>query len=481
MTDLVEQFWLRCDEAEPVFSADEIRWTPPQQFDLLHGRGLLKETARATWAICNACGDGHMEEVVWMNSGAPGHLEAFIPCPEVGGAPVEPDRLRRWAVDLDLTARMIRETLGLVGSFSPLVPGRVWGLGRRHLAGRFRDFFLVCGAMLADGHTLWARSRHIEDAPSPVILVPAWAPQQRSEPVFRLADIAAITGSGLTLDLDYIADAVPRDSYSAPAKSVANFPVGEDARWEELRITVSERSIVAQLRAQRREFGLDDLQFTGNEDRLWQVLCAFARLGGQTPARSTSVSGKDAATFRKQVSDLRQRLATVFPIAGEPIRAVHGTGAYRCVFQIGLDRQDGFPVRPDEWEDCRFVELQDGRIRISVKSKEVFAARTRSEETQRLTAIEAGERETVRSEEYDLRALGLANDSGIPTAEGSVLLDFLRDGGKQYRRGDDKDVLRLGQRLRTWMAMDSGPLLFTLSRRLWTAAFECGSLRRPKE
>ena len=171
----------------------------------------------------------------------------------------------------------------------------------------------------------------------------------------------------------------------------------------------------------------------------------------------------------------------MFPIAGEPIRAVHGTGAYRCVFQIGLDRQDGFPVRPDEWEDCRFVELQDGRIRISVKSKEVFAARTRSEETQRLTAIEAGERETVRSEEYDLRALGLANDSGIPTAEGSVLLDFLRDGGKQYRRGDVKDVLRLGQRLRTWMAMDSGPLQFTLSRRLWTAAFECGSLRRPKE
>lgn len=481
MSDLVRQFWLRCDEAEPVFSADEIRWTPPEQFDLLRGHGLLKEAARATWAICDACGGGHTEDVMWISRGSPGSLSPFIPCPEVGGVPIEPERLRRWAADLDLTALRIRESLGLVGGLSPLVPGRVWGLGRRHLAGRFRDFFLVCGATRADAHTLSARSRHIEDAPSPVILVPAWAAQQRREPVFRLSDIAAITEAGLTLDLDYIADAVPRDSYSAPAKSVTNFPVGEDAKWEELRMTLGERSIVAELRGQRREFTLEDLQFTGGEDRLWQVLCAFARLGGQTPARSTSVSGKDAATFRKQVSDLRQRLATVFPIAGEPIRAVHGKGAYRCLFQIGLERREGFPVRPDEWEDCSFGELQDGRIRISVKSKEVFAARTRSEETQRLTAIEAGERETVRSEEYDLRALGLANDSGIPTAEGSVLLDFLRNGGKQYRRGDDKDVLRLGQRLRTWMAMDSGPLQFTLSRRLWTAAFECGSLRRPKE
>jgi len=116
-----------------------------------------------------------------------------------------------------------------------------------------------------------------------------------------------------------------------------------------------------------------------------------------------------------------------------------------------------------------------------VKSKEVFAANTRDEETRRLTAIEAGERETLRSEEFDLRVLGLANDAGVPTAEGSVLLDLLRGGGKLYRRGDDKDILRLGERLRIWMGMDSGPFQFTPSRRLWTATFECASIRRRPE
>ena len=479
MNDLVHQFWLRCEETEPVFSADEIRWSPVPQFDLLCRHGFLKEAAKASWAICDACGDGHSEEVVWMSRGAGGELTPLIPCPAVGGAPIDPERLRRWMADVDLAARRIRETAGLVGGFTPLVPGRVWGLGRRHLAGRFRDFFVVCGAARVDAHALWERCRQIADAPSPVVLVPAWSTRQRPEPAFRLVDVAAISDAGLTVDMDYIADALPRDSYAAPAKNVVSFEVGEGARWEDLRLTVGENSIFAELREERREFTFDDLQFTGTDDRLWQLLLAFARWGGETPPRSTSASGKDVLTFRKQVSDLRHRLAVVFPIAGESIRALHGKGAYRCVFQIGIDRRDGFPIWPERWEECQFVELRDGHIQISVKCKEVFAASARDEETRRLTALEAGERDNLRTEEYDLRVLGLASDAGVPTTEGAVLLEFLRSGGKVYRRGDDKDVLRLGQRLRTWMGVNAAPFQFAPSRRLWTATFECTSLRPP--
>ncbi len=174
-------------------------------------------------------------------------------------------------------------------------------------------------------------------------------------------------------------------------------------------------------------------------------------------------------------------MTTVFPIPGEPIQAIHGKGAYRCVFQIGLNRRDGFPMRPQRWEDCRFFELRDGRIQISVTSTEVFAAKARDGETQRLTALEAGERDGLRSEDYDLRTLGLGNESGVPTAEGTLLIAFLRGGGKLYRRGDDKDVLRLGERLRVWMGMDSGTFQFTPSRRLWTAAFECGTATDNKD
>src|SRR5690606_27357613 len=137
---------------------------------------------------------------------------------------------------------------------------------------------------------------------------------------------------------------------------------------------------------------------------------------GLTPARSRSVSEKGAVTFRKQVSDLRKRLSTVFPIDGEAIRAARGTGGYRCVFQISLDRQSGFPVQPERWDECCFTELRDGRIAISVSTREVFHARAFSENTTLPPYYEVAERIGIRTEEYDLRALGLADDTGTPTA-----------------------------------------------------------------
>ena len=482
MTSLVHQFWVRCDHAEPIFSADELQWAPPEEFERFRTRGFLREAAMATRAVCDSCGDGHAEDVVWTRNAQTGSLAPFLPCPEVGGAPVNPERLRRWSIDLDLTAGELRKRLALVGHLTPLLPGRVWSLGRRHLPGRFRDFFFVCGATWPDAHALWDRCRQIEDAPASVILVTTRPPdgdswRAKNAPVFRLADVGCFTESGLTLDFAYIEDAVPRDAHAVPAKSVSSFPVPDGATWNDLRLTVRDYAIVAELRGTSREFGIDEIGFTGADDRLWQLLCVFARLGGQTPARSTSVSDKDAITLRKQVSNLRQRLATIFPIAGESIRSVHGTGAYRCIFKIGLDRRDGFPSPPESWDDCRFTELKDGRISIAVKSKEVFAARTISEETLRRTALEAAERAGVRTQDYDLRVLGLADQSGIPTSEGRLLLEFLRSGGKLNRRGDDKDLLRLAQRLRTWMGIDGDPFQFSPSRRLWNSVFECQSDR----
>jgi hypothetical protein len=63
----------------------------------------------------------------------------------------------------------------------------------------------------------------------------------------------------------------------------------------------------------------------------------------------------------------------------------------------------------------------------------------------------------VQTEEYDLRALSLADKVGSRTAEGRVLLGFPCYGGKLRRRGDDKDVLRLAKRLRPWMGLETDP------------------------
>lgn len=475
MSDLLREIWARAECEEPVFSAEEIEGAPPGQFAMLCRHGFLRETDRATWARCEACGDGHVEQVAWIRNATTGALTPYVSCPQAGGSRVSPERLRCWAIDLDAIAQATRRELGLVGSDAVLVPGRVWSLGRRHIAGRWRDFFFVVGAAREDASSLWDRCRQIEDAPVPVVLVPSSLPAERRWDPLLLSSLAEFSEAGLTFNLAYLADSLPHDRQAGAAKTIASFALPDRATWADLRVTIHEHSLRAEICGTTRDFGFDDLALSGPEDRLWQLLCLLARVGGQTPARSRSLSEKNAATFRKQVSDLRQLLSTVFPIDGEPIKAMRGTGGYRCVFQISLDRQDGFPVQPQRWDECRFTELRDGRIAISVRTKEVFAAKTRDGETQRLTAMEAGERDGLRSEIYDLRTLGLGSESGLPTAEGKVFVALLRAGGKLYRRGDDKDILHLGERLRLWMGVDSGPFQFAPSRRLWTATFECGT------
>jgi hypothetical protein len=472
--DFARLFWSRCNDAEPVFSADELQWAPPEELDRFRERGLLREAALATRAMCDACDEGHLEDVVWLHSARTGRLEPFLACPENGGAPVDVERLRRWAIARDRIAAELREQLGLIGSASVLVPGLVWSLGRRHLAGRFRDFFFVCGPA--------SRCNPIGDAPSPVILVPDRTTSTGIPPtgriaILRLADVATFEDARLVVDLPYLEDAVPRDSHAVPAKTVVSFPVPPDARWDEVHLTIRDASVLAELRGERREFTPNDLGLAGPNDRLWQLLCLFARQGGQTPPRKKPASDKDGAALRKHVSNLRQRLAMVFPIEGEPIRSVHGTGAYRCLFRIQLDRREGFPWPPEHWEDCEFTELPDGRIRISVQSREVYAARAVAEESGRRTAIEAAERLGIRTEDYDLRTLGLADSSGVPSAEGRVLVELLRHDGKLTRRGDDKEVLRLAQRLCTWMGVEGEPFRFSPRDNRWALVAACRSYR----
>lgn len=55
------------------------------------------------------------------------------------------------------------------------------------------------------------------------------------------------------------------------------------------------------------------------------------------------------------------------------------------------------------------------------------------------------------------------------------MLEFLRNGGKLMRRGDDKDILRLALRLRKWMGLEAEPFRFTHSRTLWSTLFEASS------
>jgi hypothetical protein len=186
------------------------------------------------------------------------------------------------------------------------------------------------------------------------------------------------------------------------------------------------------------------------------------------------IAEKEAERQRvqKQIRILRQRLQTVFPIQGDPIRCDRAQERYECAFQISRLVESGLTLgQGASWLDVRIAELASGRIQFQVKVKETFAARRNGIENAR--EREAAERRVSMAREYSLEAMGLARSNGQVTEEGRALLDMLRVGGRLHRAGDDLAMLRLGERLRSWTGIEDDPFQFTVSGRIWIARFEC--------
>jgi hypothetical protein len=146
----LRHFWWRAEELEPVFAAEEVkRW--PATFERLRHCGLLRETELASSVMCYNCGRPHPEEVIYLNEDLLGRTRPHIVCPDEGLIEIDIDDMRQWLVDRQTLLRMLAAALEAAGHIEQMVPNRVWSLGRRHLGGRFRNFFFVAGAARPDG------------------------------------------------------------------------------------------------------------------------------------------------------------------------------------------------------------------------------------------------------------------------------------------------------------------------------------------
>ena len=474
----LRHFWWRAEESEPVFAAEEVkRW--PATFERLRHSGLLRETELASSVMCYNCGRPHPEEVIYLNEALFGRTRPHIVCPDEGLIEIDIDDMRQWLVDRQTLVRMLAAALEAVGHIEQIVPNRVWSLGRRHLGGRFRDFFFVAGAARPDGPAVMAHADRIGNVAAPVILVPSKPPRHEqwknsALPLFCLSQVAELGEGRLVLDLDYIEDALPRDRAASPSKTVRGVSFPDGTKWEDLAVEVADGALVAFVGGIRKEIGYDDCRFGVRGDVSLQALRLLAFHRGKFSPRSVERAGGDKTPFKKQISLLRQRLKTIFPIEGEPIAYEKATGEYRCTFRLTLDSDPDFP-KGNSWLDFRIEEMTGARIRVGVKAKEVFAASAHSPAG--APSREAAERETCVWREYPLERLGLA-DGTRPTAEGQVLLEFLRNGGRLERRPDDMPLLRLGQRLREWTGIADGPFSYSDRKGIWVAAFDCASHRQ---
>lgn len=189
-----------------VIVYDETRQWPEAEREAIFRLGILRRIEDAEYLTCDACGDPHDAEVI-MDLGP----EPRIYCGAVGLMSIRPERLRQWEVDFAELARLLSAELQLVGGIQPLMPGRLWFLGRKQVAERVIEFFLVRGIAWPDGKEILRAAPRLQSAPAPVILCPDRLPQdpewqQNGRALFRLTEFVRLKESRLVVEFEALAD-----------------------------------------------------------------------------------------------------------------------------------------------------------------------------------------------------------------------------------------------------------------------------------
>ena len=483
--DLLRQVLLRAECGDPSFCFDEVQTWALGDLERLAHVGLLREGERARFVACDACEEWHSEEVIWRPSVRDvSGMRAYIPCPTEGGVHVPDERLRQWTVDLGALARQLAGAMELAGAVESVLVGRLWKLGRRRLAGRFRDLFLAVSSSRNEVGMAEAATRQLNATHGILIYlgklqrVEGWS--LRHFTLFDAKAVTALTAGGLSVDLDYIEDALPRDGGSEKLTGIRSVALPDGATWADLSIELADTSLLVTAGAYEKELSFEESGFADGRqgesasDLPLQILRLFASRRGCIVLANLPGGESGKSRLQKQVSILRSRLGSLFAIAESPIVRDKKSGEYRCAFNVRLRADEGFPTPAGaSWLDFRIKELAGGRLAVGVKSKEVFRSR-QMQPGEGCGIPVTAEREARIWREYSVIVLGLANDSGIPTPEGRALLECLRSEGRIQRLPEDLAVLKLGRWLRRWTGVEDDPINYSESKGAWLAHFECG-------
>jgi hypothetical protein len=481
--DRLREVLLRAECDEPVFSVDEMQRWPSGELEQLTHLGLLRESEPARAVACDACGDWHVEEVLWQPSvREPSGQRAYLRCPVEGLVHVPVERLRQWAVDPGTLARHLAAAMELAGTAECLIAGRLWKLGRRRLAGRFRDVFF---ALSRQGTGVAAFAAQHLSAPSGVLLTLGGKPQcdgwhLPDFTVFDVKDVTALCERGLNVDLDYIEDALPAARGSEKLATMRGVALPEGTDWRGLRIEIAAVSLSISAGAYSKELPFEEAGFSDSRqaeaagDRALQILRLFAQRRGCVALDALPAGAAELTRFRKQISALRTRLKALFAIDEEPIPFDKKSGEYRCAFEIRLNEDHCFPTPAGAtWLRFRIEQRQNGRVAVGLSTETTFRSRAGT------AMAEVAERQEWNWREYSLDALRLAREDGSPTPEGRVLLECLTHGGRIERAADDAHVLKLGRALRDWTGLKDDPFSYGVDAHAWVAQFECGAYRLP--
>lgn len=485
MSDALAEIWERADAKEPRFSGDEVAaWD-----DGLVGRfadaGLVHEVENATSVTCDACADGHVEDVTFIESPRRSPVRAYIHCPEHGRVRVPLDRLRQWEVDFGGVASATARALELAGDVEELVPSRIWFLGKATIAAMSRELFLARGLTWQDAAEVLGESTRLNAAKSALVLVAGEVPPEGiwngdAPPVVALKTVATWNETGLSIDRGHLEALLTTGRKKTPAVPLVSFPTPAGTTWADVRFVVTDAALRIEAKGKRKDYtfaeaGFEERRKKDTPDRLWALLKMFGMHGGVLPFKA--VDEKTRTNLKQYVSDLRQRLAALLPgIEGESIVYDKDESAYRTAFRISSERTLQFPTPEGaSWTNVSIAPHGETGVRIVVTASETFSASGYTEDEEDGGDVhqwEAAEREGTVERTYDLRTLGLADDRGRPNRAGQALLAVLAGKGTVQRKANDKGMLELCGVLSKLMSIDDSPFEFAEIEEKWVSIFD---------
>jgi hypothetical protein len=217
VTDPLELLWVCLETDTPLLTKADLRHWPDGVVQRLLALKLLERTDNAIQVVCPNCDRGHVEEVM-PRRGRNGQVRFFICCPDDLKVEVPEELLFQWTIDFETLVRILADALTLKGCPAPIVPERLWRLGKTLWQGANREVLLVRGLAWPDVRDI---TRHIGPNGRPIVLVADQVPMTNVWPgkppaVVVLSQLVTVDEHRLQMDAaDLAARVNEADQYVA--------------------------------------------------------------------------------------------------------------------------------------------------------------------------------------------------------------------------------------------------------------------------
>jgi len=208
--DLFRLIIVAADAPDPLFDYAEVSRWPTGALEELVGLQFVRPVQTGLTAACPHCDDHHVESVTIVSpSDDTEHPKYFIYCPASLRVEVTEAMCRGWTVNVDGLAAALASALA-VSTPKPVVPGRLWRLGRMRVRDTTRE--VVFAVRLADDDA-GALMRHVGTGGRAVVFVPRRVPDPgrwpgRAPAVIAMHEVAALADDNIVIDPEAVLEAI---------------------------------------------------------------------------------------------------------------------------------------------------------------------------------------------------------------------------------------------------------------------------------